>query len=120
MTPERPTSQITDWGFEIPESRFDQKNEMFKRAVWDPTFENTVRRFHREVGFQDKPGWGKLDFAARNAAWNLEWAFGMANARSNSGLYAWQGVHPKAERFVNSGARVNGSPQKMSRIVKAA
>jgi reductive dehalogenase len=120
MTKERPIPRITDWGFQIPDSRFDQKNEMFKRAVWDPAFENTVRRFHREVGYQDKPGWGKLDFAARNAAWNLEWGFGMGNARSNSGLYAWQGVHAKAERFAKAGDPVNGSPRKMSRIVKAA
>lgn len=120
MMTEKPTPPITDWGFQVADTRFDQKNEMFKRALWDPRFETTVRRFNREVGYQNKPGWGKLDFAVRNGAWNVEWAFGMGNARSNSGLYAWEGVHPKAERFVMTGDRVKGSPEAMSRIVKRA
>jgi reductive dehalogenase len=114
-------SRIAEQGFPIPDSRFDQKNEMFKRAIWDPAFETIIaRRFHQEVVYQDKPGWQKPDFAARNAAWNVEWAFGMGNSRSNSGLYAWEGVHPKAERFIKAGEKVKDSLQGMSRLVKAA
>ncbi len=114
-------SPIADHGFQLPDCRFDQKNEMFKRAIWDPAFETIiVRRFHEEVVFQDKPGWQKPDFAARNAAWNVEWAFGMGNSRSDSGLYAWEGVSPRAERFVKAGGKVKDSPQGMSRLVKAA
>jgi hypothetical protein len=105
-------------GIPVPDTRFDQKNEMFKRSLWDQAFETTVRRFQHEIPYQDKEGWQKSDFAARNAAWNVEWAFGMGNSRSNSGLYAWEGVHPKAERFVKAGGKVKDSPQRMSRLVK--
>ncbi len=108
-----------DPGFPVPDHRFDQKNEMFKRVLWDQGFETIVERFHRQVVYQDKPGWRKKDFAARNAAWNVEWAFGMGNSRSNSGLYAWEGVHPRAERFVKEGGQVKASPREMSRYLKA-
>jgi len=81
-------SLMTQPGFPVPDYRFDQKNEMFKRAIWDPDFETIItRRFYGEVVYQDKSGWRKPDFAARNAAWNVEWGFGMGNSRSNSGLY---------------------------------
>ena len=115
------SSLAAEPGFPVPDYRFDQKNEMFKRSLWDPAFETIItRRFYGDVVYQDKPGWRKADFTARNAAWNLEWAFGMGNSRSNSGLFAWDGVHPKAQRFLEAGGKVEDSPQNMSRLVKAA
>ncbi|MBW1977418.1 MAG: reductive dehalogenase [Deltaproteobacteria bacterium] len=120
MEMSRPSKQEEMVGFPVPDYRFDQKNEMFKRAFWDEQFETQRTRFYNEVGFQDKPGWGKVDFSIRNAAWNVEWSFGMGNSRSNSGLYAWEGIHPKAERFVRTGGRVEGTPSEMSNVVKKA
>ncbi|MBW1722228.1 MAG: reductive dehalogenase [Deltaproteobacteria bacterium] len=120
MTSQNSSSSAEDWGFPIPGERFDQKNEMFKRAAWDPAFETLRKRFYQEVVFQDRLGWNREDFAVRNASWNTEWAFGMGNSRSNSGLYAWEGLHPKAERFLEAGGRVTGSPEKMARLVKRA
>jgi reductive dehalogenase len=106
--------------FPVPDYRFDQKNEMFKRSLWDPSFEDIITsRFQEDVVYPDKPGWRKLDFAAQNAAWNVEWGFGMGNSRSNSGLYAWDGVQPRAERFVKAGGKFRNSPEGMSRQVKA-
>jgi hypothetical protein len=36
MTPEKPTSQITEWGFEIADSRFDQKSERNEKPFVTP------------------------------------------------------------------------------------
>jgi hypothetical protein len=73
--------------FPVPDYRFDQKNEVFKRAAWDETMMPRAQRFYRDVVYQDRAGYRKLDFALRNAGWNLEWsrldhAFGYDRALS--------------------------------------
>ncbi len=109
-----------DVGFEVTDHRFDQKNEMFKRFVWDPEFEKWSRRFYAEVVYKGRPGWRKPDYALRNAAWNIEWGFAMGNSASGHGLYGWEGVVPKAERFAAEGGPVSGSPRRMAHLVKTA
>ena len=111
--------QTSELGFPVPDYRFDQKNEMFKRLMWDRAFETLTRKIYQEVVYKDEPGWRKIDFGARNAAWNVEWGYGMGNSQSNFGLYAWDGVDPKAEPFIKAGKQVKGSPQKMTRMVKS-
>jgi len=106
--------------FPIPADRFDQKNEMFKRSIWDEKMRPYARGFYEEVVFLQKVGYRKLDYAFRNAAWNLEWGFGFGNARSNSGLYEWEGVPTKIKRFVEAGDQVKGSPEEMSHMIKKA
>ncbi|MCG8376419.1 MAG: reductive dehalogenase [Chlorobiales bacterium] len=93
---------------------------MFKRSVWDPAFAKQFKRFYMEVVYQDRPGWTKADHALRNAAWNLEWGYARGNAGSNQGLYDWEAINPKAERFLKQGGRVDGSPDELTRLVKAA
>jgi reductive dehalogenase len=110
----------TTYPFPTPPNRFDQKNEMFKRSVWDETMRPHAKGFYEEVVFLEKVGYRKLDYALRNAAWNLEWGFALGNSRSNSGLYAWEGVTPKIKRFVDAGEQIKGSPQEMSLTVKKA
>ncbi len=112
---ERPEA---DLAFPVPDYRFDQKNEMFKRSVWDEKMQPHAERFYREVKYQHTVGYRKLDYAFRNAAWNLEWGFGFANSRSNSGLYSWDGVPAKIRHFVEAGDPVKDSPEEMSRIIK--
>jgi epoxyqueuosine reductase len=104
--------------FPVPIDRFDQKNEMFKRSTWDEKMRPYARGFYEEVVYQQKIGYRKLDYAFRNAASNLEWGFGFGNARSNSGLYAWEGVAAKMKRFVETGEQVKESPAEMNRIIK--
>ena len=106
--------------FPVPLNRFDQKNEMFKRSLWDEKMRPYARGFYEEVVYQQKIGFRKLDYAFRNATWNLEWGFGFGNARSNSGLYSWEGVSARMKRFVEAGEQVKESPEEMSRIVKKA
>jgi epoxyqueuosine reductase len=104
--------------FPVPPYRFDQKNEMFKRSTWDEKMRPYAKGFYEEVVYQQNVGYRKLDYAFRNAAWNLEWGFGFGNARSNSGLYLWDGVAAKIKRFVDAGDQVKESPEEMSRIIK--
>ena len=107
-------------GFPVPDYRFDQKNEAFKRVHWDPSFETVSKEHYEGVRYKDKVGWTKTDFAVRNAAWNVEWGFGMGNSRSNSGLYSWDSINPKAAAFIQTGGKVTHPPSKMSSIVKRA
>ncbi|MGD9032480.1 MAG: reductive dehalogenase, partial [Desulfobacteraceae bacterium] len=107
-----------DYPFPVPDTRFDQKNDMFKRALWDEKVQPAGKRFYKEAIFQEKVGFRKIDYALRNGAWNLEWGAGLGNSRSNFGLYAWEGVNAKIKHFVETGDPVKESPQEMSRIMK--
>ena len=109
-----------DFPFPVPDARFDQKQEMFKRAMWDETVQAQSQRFYREVRYKDIPGYGKRDYALRNASWNVEWSAALGNSRSNYGLYAWDGVPDKIRHFLEAGEHVKGSLREMSRIIKKA
>jgi reductive dehalogenase len=104
--------------FPVPEGRFDQKNEIFKRSLWDEKMLPYGKGFYREVKYQDKMGYRKIDYAFRNASWNLEWGAGFGNSRSNFGLYSWDGVNDKIKQYVESGDQVKETPEEMSRIIK--
>ena len=104
--------------FPVPTYRFDQKNEMFKRARWDEKMKPYASRFYEDIRFQEKVGYRKTDYAFRNAAWNLEWSFGLGNSRSNGGLYSWEGVPDKIKKYVEAGEPVHESPEEMTYIIK--
>jgi reductive dehalogenase len=106
--------------FPVPINRFDQKNEMFKRSTWDEKMRPYAKGFYEEVVYQPKIGYRKLDYAFRNAAWNLEWGHAFGNSRGNFGLYSWDAVAAKIKRFVEAGEKVEASPEEMSRIIKKA
>ena len=108
----------SEFPFPVPAGRFDQKNEMFKRSIWDEKMQAYSRSYYEEVEFRQKVGYRKLDYAFCNATWNLEWGFAFGNSRSNSGLYSWEGVPAKIKRFLEAGEQIRESPQAMTRIVK--
>jgi len=94
--------------FPVADYRFDQKNEMFKRIIWDETMRPLGQwptEFDKKVGFR------KIDYAFRNASWNLEWGAGYGNARSNFGLYSWEGVPKRVQPWVEAGGRLK-NPRK--------
>ena len=69
---------------------FDQKNEMFRRPLWDPKMLDLGRKFYKsEVPPRDKPGYRLQDQAMVNAAWHLENAFARGVLGGRMGLYAW-------------------------------
>jgi epoxyqueuosine reductase len=110
-----------DFPFPVPDYRFDQKNEMFKRRTWDPDIKPHGDRLYGQVKYQEERyGYRKLDYALRNAAWNLEYGYAFGNMRGNYGLYSWTEIAEKAKRFVATGGQVLHSPETNSRIVKRA
>lgn len=113
-------SRAPDVPFPVADHRFDQKNEMFKRAAWDETMQPLGRRFYGEAVFQDRPGYRKTDYALRNASWNLEWSVALGNSLSNYGLYSWEGLPEKIRHWVEEGGPVRESPERMSRRIKQA
>jgi len=105
---------------EVPNYRFDQRNEMFKRRTWDEEILPHGNRLYTQVKYSDKYGFRKLDYALRNAAWNMEYGFAFGNMRSNYGLYSWTEIADKVKRFVETGGSVTYSPEVNSRIIKKA
>lgn len=106
--------------FQVPDYRFDQKNEMFKRRTWDKEFLPWGEQLYKKVKFQDKYGYRKLDYALRNAAWNMEFGFGFGVMKSNYGLYSWDQISDKMKRFVEKDGPVKFSSKENSKIIKKA
>lgn len=105
---------------EVPDYRFDQRNEMFKRRTYEPEFIPYGEKLYKDVKYQDKKGYTKLDYALRNAAWHIEHGFSFGVMKGNSGLYSWDYISPKLQRFVDEGEKVNFSEAKNSKIIKKA
>ena len=76
---------------------------MFKRSLWDEKMRPYAKRFYEDIRYRDEMGFRKLDYAFRNASWNLEWGVGRGNSQSNSGLYSWDELNAKAQRFIEHG-----------------
>jgi hypothetical protein len=111
---------MSEYPFKLPDHRFDQRNEMFKRSWQEEQFEGECSRFYKEAKFQDKTGYRKQDYALRNASWNIEWSAAFGNSCSNHGLYAWEGIPEKVRHVAEAGGPVKASPQEMNRDVKRA
>ncbi|MGQ9646508.1 MAG: reductive dehalogenase [Thermodesulfobacteriota bacterium] len=109
--------QRPEFPFPVPTYRFNQRNEMFKRNVWDEKNRHLLKSFS-EVKYKSKVGYRKIDYAFRNASWALEWKYGMGNARSNFGLYEWEGVPERIKPYAETGDPVKESPEEMSCIIK--
>lgn len=70
--------------------------------------------------FKEQVGYRKIDYALRNASWNLEWGADYGNLRNNFGLYSWEGVPDRVKQFVEFEGPVEESPEEMSRLIKKA
>lgn len=106
--------------FPVPDYRFDQRNEMFKRRTWDEEFIPHGNRLYTQVKYRDKYGFRKMDYALRNASWNIEYGFAFGNMAGNTGLYSWENTSDKIKRFIETGGKVSHSATENSHIVKKA
>ena len=104
--------------FPFSPTRFDQKNEMFKRVLWDKKVLHLGNRFYKQAKFRSNIGYRRLDYAFMNASWNLERNAGFGNSRSNYGLYSWEEVNDMAKLYVENDGSINESPEKMSNYIK--
>lgn len=109
-----------DPGFETAPGRFDQKNEMFRRARWDEPHLAAGNRFYDSLKFKDRTGRRQQDFAAMYASWSLDMDYTSGAGLPDEGLYSWTGPSGLAEKIVTEGGRVDGSPASLTRLVKGA
>ena len=106
--------------FPIAADRFDQKNEMFKRGLWDPEAVTLTDRF-QELVYQERPGYDKLAYSLQSAAWNTEDAFGYEEATGSPlALYSWTPQEGRPRQCAVTGRPVREDPERMSRVVKKA
>jgi reductive dehalogenase len=117
MTAEQQKSEH-ELPFPVADDRFDQKYDLFKRALWDEKIQPAGKRFYMEAVYQDKMGFRKKDYALRCGGWNIEWAAAWGNSRSNFGLYTWEGVNKRIQHYVDTGDPVREPPEQMSRTIK--
>lgn len=70
--------------------RFDQKNEMFCRPLWDPEMLELGRRFYMtDVPRKGRAGYRLKGPALVNTAWHLENTSAHGVAGGKMGMYAW-------------------------------
>jgi epoxyqueuosine reductase len=99
-------------------SRFDQKNEMFKRSMWDPQFEQERKIYYGPSYPKEKDGFSQEDLALFVASWYLEWGFGFGTAIHNKGLFSWDPPQSAVRRLPPDIKRKVADPYWMSRQVK--
>lgn len=100
-----------------PIKRFNQRNDVFRRADYDPKLIKWKARFRDRGGKPEKPGHTPLNFALTDASWYFEDHFAMGNSGSNlKGLYAWESLDKSNEVK----QKVVLSPEEATRHVKKA
>jgi len=99
--------------------RFDQKKEMFKRAVWDAKWQDVRKRAYASPRYpKGKDGYKLEDLAFFNAAWYIEDAFAAGTVIHNTGMYKWDTV-PGYQSQVPRDVKLKvDDPQKVSRKIK--
>ncbi len=72
-------------------TQFDQKNEMFKRILWDPKLLELGKKFYNgPVSPTKNAGYRLEDFAMVNASWYLEDNFAKGCRGGQEDLYTWE------------------------------
>ncbi len=92
-------------------NRFDQKNEVFKRARWDSSLRDEAERFYGTVCPRDKQGYKLKDLALRDAAWYIEDAFGHGCRIHNQGMLSWETLS-KEQRCIPADLRLDTTDAK--------
>ncbi len=70
--------------------KFDQKNEMFCRSLWDPKVIDIGEKFYmKETPPKNKPGQRLFEQSLVNGAWHPENYFAEGCAGGRKGLYSW-------------------------------
>ena len=101
--------------------RFDQKNEMFKRPLWDTELMEIGRSFYGvQYPREERPGYDFVSQAFKNASYYLDLCFAHGMFGGRWGLYAWESK-PWGENPQPKGMQFNAeNSQSMSQIIKKA
>lgn len=82
--------------YQVDESlyqRFDEKNTVFCRMLWDPIIQEAEAPFAnvpKEHIQNNDPGFTRLDYAFYTASWAVTRGNGTTHSDDNTGLYSWQ------------------------------
>lgn len=104
-----------------PIERFDQMNDMFRRARYDPEWIERAKPFYGPAQVQDKAGYTQEDYALQDGSWYVEHFFAMGIRGSNhQGLYAWESLDPEGT-CLPPDLKIDASdPAEVTRKVKRA
>jgi reductive dehalogenase len=98
--------------------RFDQKNEMYKRARWDPAVIELGRQMYGIIPPRDKDGYTLMDRALQNSLWYLEMEYAHGLVIHNEGLFGWERKAADVLRLPPDARLSVTDPAKMSKYVK--
>ncbi len=106
---------------------FDQKNEMFKRATWDPAMRDLAKayyaRFDGRAMPQERDGYTHKEMALAMAGWHIALDFGSGQFTGGEGLEAWEAwpVGRTDTTRMPKGLKLEaGGPAEATRAVKKA
>lgn len=101
--------------------RFDQKDEMFKRPLWDNSLKDLGKNFyglHRPSNYE--PGYDLISQAFKNASYYIDVCFAQGMFSGRTGLYTWQSK-PWGENPQIKGLHLDvNDPRAMSNNLKKA
>ncbi|MDO8673969.1 MAG: hypothetical protein Q7O66_21370, partial [Dehalococcoidia bacterium] len=100
--------------------RFDQKNEMYKRARWDPAMIELGRQMYGVIAPRNKDGYTLVDRALQNSLWYLEMEFAHALVIHDEGLLAWDRRAADVLRLPPDAKLEISDPATASKYVKRA
>lgn len=100
--------------------KFDQKNEAYKRMLWDPKLLKVGKKFYWDAVYpKNQPGYRLEDFAMVNASWHVENSFGRGIWGGKEHLYSWDWEEKYSYPRVPPGQKINlDNPQKITTHVK--
>jgi epoxyqueuosine reductase len=102
-----------------PILRFDQRNEMFRRARYDPEWIERAQPFYGTDQVRDKPGYTRGYHALADASWYVEDCFAMGQRGPNlRGLYAWESLSPETTELSHQAQVDTSTPAQASLAVK--
>ncbi|UCE41030.1 MAG: reductive dehalogenase [Candidatus Aminicenantes bacterium] len=88
---------------------FDQKNEMFKRMLWDPKLHELGKKYYKTPVLPTNNAGHRLeDLAMVNASWYLEHNFGRSTWGGQTDLYRWDWNGQYSYPLVPSGLKIDG------------
>jgi epoxyqueuosine reductase len=104
-----------------PIHRFDQRNDMFRRAKYEPEWIEHAKALDGPGRVQDKPGYTQEYFALTDASWYLEHHFARGNSGSNhKGLYSWTSLDPEQVNVCHGAEIDTSDPAMTSKMIKGA
>ena len=103
-------------------AQYDQKNEVYKRMLWDPMLLQVGQKFYRDQAHpKNQPGYRLEDFAMVNASWHVEDNFGRGIWGGKEHLYSWDWEGKYSYPRVAPGQKMNlDDPQKITLHIKKA